>query len=153
MPVTDADIRWTAPFRILFTGSRTFDRDDAIWGALDILVESALAAGYDHVVLVHGACPDGGDAHADAWYRAKRGEMPLGVERTPAHWAIYGKKAGFLRNKAMVERGADVCLAAIRDHSAGASVCAELAERAGIHVQLLDYDSLPPAGSLPERAS
>lgn len=130
-------------FRILFTGSRSWDRPDAIWSALDIITEAALASGYDLVVLVHGACPTGGDAHADAWYRAKRGEMPLGVERHPANWDLHKKKAGYVRNLAMVQKGADLCLAAIRDESKGASMCAELAERAEIPVQLLDYDSLP----------
>ena len=130
-------------FRVLVTSSRSWDRDDVIWESLDILARAALDAGYDRVVLVHGACPTGGDAHADAWYRAKRGEMPLGVERWAAKWAQYGPSAGYLRNKEMVEAGADVCLAAIRDLSKGASMCAERAEWAGIPVQLLDYDALP----------
>lgn len=131
-------------FRILVTSSRTWDREDVIWGALDILAQSAFAAGFTRVVVVHGACRTGGDAHAEAWYRAKRGEMPLGVERYPAKWLAYGKRAGYVRNQEMVDTGADVCLAAIRDESKGASMCAELAERAGIPVQVLDYDSLPP---------
>lgn len=131
-------------FRIIVTSSRTWDREDVIWGALDHLAAGAFAAGYDRAVVVHGACPTGGDAHADAWYRAKRGEMPLGVERHPANWAEHGKKAGYLRNLFMTRLGADVCLAAIRDESKGATCCVELAERAGITVQVLDYDSLPP---------
>lgn len=134
-------------FRVLFTGSRTFDRQDIIWGALDIIANAALESGYDRVVLVHGACPTGGDAHADAWYRAKRGEMPLGVERHPANWKSFGKRAGFVRNTDMVVMGADVCLAAIRDESKGASMCAELADRAGITVQVLDYDAVTSEGA------
>jgi hypothetical protein len=137
----------TATFRLLFTGSRSFDDRAAIWVALDIVAESALACGYDRVVLVHGACPDGGDAHADAWFRAKRGEMPLGVERHQANWDLLKRRAGYLRNIEMVQAGADVCLAAIRDESKGATMCAELAERAGITVQVLDYDSLPERAS------
>lgn len=134
-------------FRILVTSSRTWDREDVIWGALDHLAAGAFAAGYDRVVVVHGACPTGGAAHADAWYRAKRGEMPLGIERHKANWKLFGKRAGFVRNKMMVEEGGDVMLAAIRDESKGATMCAELAERAGIHVQVLDYDSLPERAS------
>jgi SLOG family YspA-like protein len=134
-------------FRVLFTGSRSWDDQAAIFTALNIIAEAALDSGFDRVVLVHGACPSGGDAHAEAWYRAKRGEIPLGVERHPANWAEHGKRAGYVRNLAMVQRGADVCLAAIREASKGASMCAELAERAGITVQLLDYDSLPDRAS------
>jgi hypothetical protein len=134
-------------FRIIVTSSRTWNREDVIWAALDHLAAGAFAAGYDRVVLVHGACDRGGDAHAEAWYRAKCGEMPLGVERHPAKWDLLKRRAGYLRNIEMVKRGADVCLAAIRDESKGATMCAELAERAGIHVQVLDYDSLPERAS------
>lgn len=134
-------------FRILVTSSRTWDRDDVIWGSLDHLARGAFAAGYDRVVVVHGACERGGDAQVDGWYLARRASgMPLGVERHPANWSEHRQRAGYIRNLAMVQRGADVCLAAIRDESKGATMCAELAERAGITVQVLDY------GSLPERA-
>jgi hypothetical protein len=135
-------------FRILVTSSRTWNREDVIWGALDHLARGAFAAGYDRVVLVHGMCERGGDAHADAWYLSRRAaDMALWVERHPANWSEHGKKAAYIRNLAMVQLGADVCLAAIRDESKGATMCAELAERAGIHVQVLDYDSLPERAS------
>lgn len=139
-------------FRLLFTGSRSFDDRAAIWVALDIIAESALASGYERVLLVHGACDKGGDVHADAWYRAMRSEMPLGIERHPANWRKFGSSAGPRRNRHMVSLGADLCLAAIRNNSAGATRCAAWAERAGIHVQPLIYEGLPPAGSPPERA-
>lgn len=135
-------------FRILVTSSRTWDREDVIWGALDHLAAGALAAGFDRVVIVHGACERGGDAQADAWYLARRAaDMPVRVERHPANWSEHNKRAGYIRNLAMVQAGADVCLAAIRDASKGATMCAELAERAGITVQVLDYDSLPERAS------
>lgn len=140
-------------FRILFTGSRSFDRADAIHGALDHLAAGALASGYERIVLVHGACDKGGDVHADSWYRARRNDLPLSIERHPANWKKFGSSAGPRRNRFMVSLGATVCLAAVRNASAGATKCAEFAERAGIPVQPLIYEGLPPAGELPERAS
>jgi hypothetical protein len=101
---------------------------------------------------VHG-CAAGGDQHADDWVRM--GDHPLDVwaERHPPNYVKHGRQATWIRNREMVRRGADACLAFIRDGSNGATGTAEWAERAEIPVQRLDYADLPPADSLPERAS
>lgn len=85
------------------------------------------------LVVVHGDCPSGADRIARSW------SYDAGVydERHPARWrpnGIYNPQAGLLRNRRMVERGADICLAFIKDGSRGASHCARLAEEAGILV-------------------
>jgi hypothetical protein len=109
-------------FRALVTGSRTWSDRQAI---LNALREHASQPG---LVVVHGACPKGADALADELAR----EYGVQVERHPADWGAHGRAAGFVRNAKMVGLGADVCLAFIHNGSKGATMTADLAEKAGI---------------------
>lgn len=112
--------------RVLVTGSRDWEDVARIRGVLAQMIEPN-----NCLTIVHGACPTGADAIADAW--AQR--FSFINERHPADWARYGKAAGFRRNAEMVALGADVCLAFIRNGSKGASHTADLAEKAGIPVR------------------
>ena len=118
-------------YRVLITGSRTWTDRGAIHNALLDTRDALDWTGRDgmDVVLVSGACPKGADAMAE-----EIAEQIIGwpVERHPADWDRYGTRAGFIRNDEMVQLGADLCLAFIKDKSRGASMTAELAERAGI---------------------
>jgi hypothetical protein len=121
--------------KILVTGSRDWDDEAGVRAALTDLV----AGRPGPHVLVHGACPTGGDAVADG----VAAELGLTVERHPADWARYGKSAGYRRNAEMVALGAEVCLAFIRDGSPGASMTARLADEARIPVHRYLPDSTP----------
>lgn len=114
----------TQRFRVLITGSRTWTDAPAIARVLNQLhVWQA-----ERLVIVHGACPDGADAIADAWCRLH--SVP--AERHPADWQRHGRAAGPRRNAAMVATRPALCLAFIRDNSPGATGCANAAEAAGI---------------------
>lgn len=124
------------PYRVLVTGSRSWEDVRTLRGALnDILTGLPNLA--TPVVVVHGDCPHGADRQASVWVRdAQRG--PLWVvteEKHPANWQLNGKRAGFIRNQLMVNLGADLVLAFIKDGSRGASHTAALAEAAGIPVR------------------
>ncbi|MGW8702883.1 DUF2493 domain-containing protein [Streptomyces eurythermus] len=117
------------PYRILVTGSRTWADAGAVQTALARAAESVPAG--RELVVVHGDCPRGADAMADLWAR----QYGAAIERHPADWQRHGKAAGPRRNSAMVDLGADLVLAFIRDGSRGATHCALLAEQAGIPVR------------------
>lgn len=113
--------------RVLITGSRTWTNIERIRDAL-IAVDTLSR---HRAVLVSGACPKG----ADAMCEAVAEELGWVVERHPAEWVIDGKydqTAGFKRNAEMVKRGANICVAFIKDGSKGASHTARLAAEAGI---------------------
>lgn len=112
--------------RLLITGSRDWDDMLAIVRALRGVADQLPA----DTVLVTGACPTGADAMCEQVWRG----MSRPVERHPAQWQALGKRAGYVRNAHMVDLGADHCVAFIRNGSRGASMTAELAERAGIPV-------------------
>lgn len=113
----------SAPRRVLVTGSRDWTDYGVIEGAL-----LRYASPWDTVV--HGGAP-GADAIAVQAWQAHGGD----VECHP-YPSGSGKRGGYLRNKEMVDAGADLCLAFIKDNSRGATMCAGLAEAAGIPVKI-----------------
>lgn len=143
--------------RVLITGSRS-------WRCLPLaarIIERLIAKhGKENLTLVHGDCPTGVDfafhlAAVDAG-------LIMQIERWPADWdnvdipgavvrrnktgKLYNANAGPLRNKAMVNAGADLCLAVHRDirFSKGSKGCARLALAAGIPTYLIDSEDGEP---------
>jgi hypothetical protein len=135
------------PARILVTGSREWTAETVIREALR--ETWAALGGPKDAVLVHGGCPIGADAIADRIWRGQA----FTVEVHPADWS-HGPAGGPLRNREMVDAGANVCLAFIAactkagcpdtevHGSHGATGCADLAEEAGIPVWRV-YDGVP----------
>lgn len=118
--------------RILLTGSRVWDDaatvEAALWDSWHDAAELYGAA--VQLVVVHGDCPRGADAMARRWCE----RAGVAQERHPADWGR-GPGAGPARNRAMVARGAALCLAFVRGGSRGATGTVQLASRAGIPVR------------------
>lgn len=109
--------------RILVTGSRNWDDEEAIY---DALMEVRYTPG-ERVTLVHG-----GASGADEIAARLARDMGFHVEVHNAEWKRYGNGAGPIRNLHMVSLGADICLAFIKNKSSGASHCSNAARKAGI---------------------
>lgn len=109
--------------RILITGSRTWVDEERIRTIFEGFGFNPAAT-----TLVSGGCPQGADMMCENI------ALDLGwhVELHHADWERYGKRAGFIRNAEMVNLGADMCVAFIMDHSKGATMTVNLAEKAGI---------------------
>lgn len=114
--------------RILITGSRDWTDKVTIAQAIR---EAWLVAGRPYGVVVVTGGARGADYIAGVY--AKRLGFSVEVHKvTQDEWAASGPAAGPQRNKLMVDLGADVCLAFIRNESRGATGCAEMAQKAGI---------------------
>lgn len=136
------------PYRVLVTGSRDWQKPADVFAALN---EAQRQAEGRLLVVVHGVCPTGADAHARQWARARQGQGEAVIEDPHrANWrpgGVLDRSAGFRRNAEMVRLGADVVLAFTgpctkpncrqpKPHAShGTSHCADLAEAAGIPVR------------------
>lgn len=123
--------------RLLITGSRTWEDYNTIARQISIAISNLQGKGFTSFVIVHGNCKTGADAMANEFcnitensFRARG--IDLKTETHYAEWNKHGKAAGPIRNSKMVDLGANICLAFIKDKSKGATGCAAAAELSGI---------------------
>lgn len=127
--------------RILITGSRTWPNRDTVHVALFEFITNDLGIlppvdGLTDITMVHGHCPKGVDAWADEFYTEYMADYGAKIERHPAKWDQFGKRAGPIRNQEMVDLGADVCLAFPTEDGRGTQDCVKRAMAAGIKVKV-----------------
>lgn len=129
------------PYRVLVSGSRDWPHEgkhaDAVRMTLTTLYGRIKKAwpGEQEPILVHGTAAGVDELAAGIW-------IGLGgdVEPHPADWKKWGRQAGYVRNKEMVDLGADMCLVFIHNNSRGASNTAKLADKAGIRTHIVEWN-------------
>ena len=121
-------------FRIIITGVRKRESEDDYGTMADVLdrldTDGLMAL---HSVIIQGGCPTGSDLLA----RKVADEFGIRVETFPADWQQHGRAAGPIRNQAMADAGADLCLAfPSRGRSAGTWDMVRRAVAAGIETRI-----------------
>lgn len=112
---------------MLVCGSRDWQEADAIRTRLRGLVVE-----HGRFLVIHGDCKTGADAFAD------HAALMLGLDsdRYPADWKAYGRKAGPIRNLAMLDAGPDLVVAFQRNGSRGTQHTIDEARKRGIPVEV-----------------
>ena len=125
--------------RVLVTGSRSWAHEDAVTKALFNYWRSAGAP--SDAVLVHGGAKGVDSIAATFWTES----LGLKTEHYQADWDNLGAAAGPVRNQAMVDSGADICLGFPVPHPlgrrSGTVDCMDRAAQAHIPVVNLGTDT------------
>lgn len=123
----------TTRHRILITGSRSWNDPGTIESAISLYM---VVHGNIPYTVIHGGA-NGADMMADYAAEVLRAAgWDVAVEEHLADWDAHGRAAGVLRNQAMVDMGADIVLAFIRNASPGATHCLKSARDAGLDTQV-----------------
>lgn len=124
-----------APLRVVVSGSRDWP-EDKLWFVSQILVEQLP---YRNALVIHGGAR-GVDSHVgDECVR-------LGFEQRemPADWDRHGKRAGMIRNAAMLDERPDLFIAFHWRGSRGTAHAIREAYKRGIPMQVYTEESLRP---------
>lgn len=103
-----------------------------VWNSLDSYIARLY---YPNIVIISG-CAWGPDTIAIQWADT----YGLEVEKYPADWKKYGKRAGFIRNKQMLDEGKPDLVVAFPGGK-GTAMMVDIARKAGIEVIQPKYES------------
>lgn len=113
--------------RVLVCGSRDYDDYARVFMELDIVHSRT------PITLVIEGEARGADLLARRWAET----MKIKVLAYPADWDKHGKRAGYIRNKLMLDEGKpDLVIAFWDGQSCGTEMMIDLARRAGVTVKV-----------------
>lgn len=120
--------------RVLVCGGRNFNNYDLM---RSILLEHFEGLGH---TLIQG-CATGADTMAKYIIQQfNQGGAGITIEDYPANWAYYGKRAGYIRNRSMLDEGRpDLVIAFWDGKSFGTKMMINLAQAEDIKTIVVDY--------------
>lgn len=127
-----AEERTIKVFRVIIAGTRFFNDYSLLKETADRLLADKITAGYS-IVIVSGGC-----AGADLLGERYAKENGYSIDRYPAEWKEYGKKAGIMRNAVMADN-ADALIAYWDGISRGTKNMIDEARKRGLAVRIKRY--------------
>lgn len=118
--------------RILVCGSRHFNDYNFMYRTIAAMFDPD-----DTLTLIHGDAR-GADRLAEAVFLSGYFHSSPEYKRFPADWSKYGKAAGPIRNKQMLDEGKpDLVIAFLGPNSRGTQNMIDQARRAGVPVEII----------------
>ena len=128
----------TNVFRIIIAGSRSAT-SEATYRLLEDKLFSILKHKRDtHTIQIVSGTANGADRLSERYAQSHDYQ----VNRFPADWNRYGKRAGYLRNEQMAEN-ADALVALWDGQSRGTKHMIDIAEHLGLPTRVIRYDTRP----------
>lgn len=119
-------------FRVIIAGTRYFNDYSLLKETSDRLLADKITVGYS-IVIVSGGC-----AGADLLGERYAKENGYSIDRYPAEWQKYGRKAGIMRNAVMADN-ADALIAYWDGISRGTKNMIDEARKKGLAVRVKRY--------------
>ena len=119
-------------FKVIIAGTRFFNDYSLLKETADRLLADKITAGYG-IVIVSGGC-----AGADVLGERYAKENGYSIDRYPAEWQKYGRKAGIMRNAVMADN-ADALIAYWDGISRGTKNMIDEARKKGLAVRVKRY--------------
>lgn len=122
-------------FKVIICGSREFDDYELLKSKCDAYLSRKFNSG-EEIVIVSGTAR-GADLLGEE-YAKERG---LRVEKYPADWNKFGKKAGYLRNKKMAEVG-NACIAFLsnKGENIGTRMMISIAKEKNLLIRIVEEE-------------
>lgn len=115
--------------RVIVCGGRDYQNRNRVYTTLDVILKNV---GKDALTIIQGGA-QGADRLAVDWALLNNVE----VIQYPADWQKYGKRAGYIRNKQMLDEGkADYVIAF--PGGPGTKMMTELAQKANVKVVVIN---------------
>lgn len=115
-------------FKIIIAGGRDFANYNLLKEKMDVLLQER-----KNIEIVSGTA-NGADTLGERYAREKK----YNIKRFPADWDLYGKRAGYVRNKEMADY-ADACVVFWDGKSSGTKHMMDLATEKKIPLRLINY--------------
>lgn len=124
--------------KIMVTGSRDWPFPDMIYTALEKLRPEGFTRNTGMVTVI-----EGGAKGADHLARLAAVDLGYSFITVKADWLVYGRGAGPIRNRKMLDMKPDIVLAFCLNGSRGTTDCMTEAKKRGIKVEAVEITREP----------